>query len=189
MFYNKLLERLNYHKNKKMKLKDISIIITFLVLAMACGGNESPKEDAQNLKTELSEEDKALVEDIMKEEAVLIEPQVTFDQSQLNSKILGLCVKFKALNGANRQDVFNKFETILPSCPVEVVNSNEIEPNIDEAVQVMSMNDLEEMLGEPNEVREDGLLVYYLTKDQSYKVVFMPSASGAIVCRFYEGAS
>lgn len=172
-----------------MKLKDISIIITFLVLVVACGGNDTSKEEASNSKAELTEEDKALVKDIMTEEAILIEPQVTFDQSQLNSKILGLCVKFKTLNGANRQDVFNKFETILPSCPVEIANSNEVAPNVDEAVQVMSINDLEEILGEPNEVREDGFLVYYLTKDQSYKVVFMPSASGAVVCRFYEGAS
>lgn len=172
-----------------MNFKLMYSILTFLVLIMACGSDASKTEKSKEDKRVLSEADKALVESIMKEEVVKVEPQTTFDQSQLNNDILALCVKFKALNGANRKAVFNKFETILPSCPTELLSNNEVKPNTDEAVQIMSMDDLEELLGRPNEVREDGMLVYNLTEDTSYRVVFMPGPLGAIVCRFYEGAS
>lgn len=169
-----------------MNFKLVYFVLAFLVLTTACGSDTS---EANNDKKELSEAEKALVKDVMKEEVVLVEPQATFDQSQLNNAILGLCVKFKTLDGANRKDVFSKFETILPSCPTELLSDNEMKSNVDEAVQVMSVSDLEELLGKPNEVREDGMLVYNLTADKSYRVAFMPGPSGAVVCRFYEGNS
>jgi hypothetical protein len=172
-----------------MNFKLAYFILAFLVLTTSCESNVSEKEPGVTDKTELSDADKALVKDVMKEEVVTVEPQVTFDQSQLNNKILALCVKFKALEGANRKEVFSKFESILPSCPVELLSNNEFKSNVDEAVQVMSVNDLEEFLGKPDEVREDGMLVYNLTTDKSYRVAFMTGSLGAVVCRFYEGNS
>jgi hypothetical protein len=172
-----------------MNFKLVYFVLAFLVLTTACESNTSEKEpDVEDTKA-LSETDKALVEDVMKEEVVVVEPQATFDQSQLNNAILSLCVKFKILDGADRKEVFSKFETILPSCPVELLKNNEVKSNVDEAVQVMSINDLKEFLGQPNEVREDGMLVYNLTADKSYKVAFMPGPLGAVVCRFYEANS
>lgn len=173
-----------------MSTKRFYFIVTlFLLITVAC--ENTPSETSQDAEPskELSEADKALVKDIMKEEVVETEPQATFDQSQLTNDVLGLCVKFKALDGADRQGVFNKFETILPSCPVDLLEDNIVEPNIDEAVQVMSVNDLKELLGEPNEVREDGMLVYNLLADKTYRVLFLTGDSGAVVCRLYEGAS
>lgn len=172
-----------------MNFKLVYFVLAFLVLITSCGSNTSETEPDITDKTELSDADKILVEDVMKEEVVTVEPQVTFDQSQLNNKILALCVKFKALEGANRKEVFSKFESILPSCPVVLLDNNEFESNVDEAVQVMSINDLEEFLGKPDEVREDGMLVYNLTTDKSYRVAFMAGATGAVVCRFYEADS
>jgi len=172
-----------------MNFKLVYFVLTFLVLTTACGSDASKAENSEKDKKILSETDKVLVEDVMKEEVVKVAPQATFDQSQLNNSILGLCVKFKTLEGRDRKEVFDKFETILPSCPVEVLSDNETEPNEDEAVQVMSVSDLEEFLGKPNEVREDGMLVYHLTADKSYRVAFMTGATGAVVCRFYEGES
>ncbi|CAA6806623.1 MAG: Unknown protein [uncultured Aureispira sp.] len=172
-----------------MNFKLAYLILAFLVLTTSCGSDASEKEPQANDKTELSDSDKALVEDVMKEEVVTVEPQATFDQSQLNNNILTLCVKFKTLNGADRKEVFSKFESILPSCPVELKEDNEFEPNVEEAVQVMSINDLKEFLGEPNEIREDGMLVYDLMADKSYQVAFMPGPLGAVVCRFYEADS
>lgn len=176
-------------KIKKMNFKLLYSILAFLVLTTACGSDASETENNSEDKKALSEADKALVEDVMKEEVIVVEPQATFDQSQLNNDILSLCVKFKVLDGANRKEVFNKFETILPSCRVDLLSDNEVEPNVDEAVQVMSVKDLKEFLGQPNEVREDGMLVYNLTADKSYRVAFMPGPLGAIVCRFYEANS
>jgi hypothetical protein len=171
-----------------MNFKLAYLLLAFLVLTASCGSDASEKEPQANDKTELSETDNALVEDVMKEEVVIVEPQTTFDQSQLNNKIKALCIKFKVLDGRDRKDVFGKFETILPKCPFEL-NDGETEPNPDNAIQVMSISDLEEFLGKPNEIREDGMLVYNLTADKSYRVAFLPGPSGAVTCRFYEGDS
>lgn len=171
-----------------MNFKLSYLLLAFLVLTASCGSDASETSSETKDRTELSDTDKALVEDVMKEEVVITEPQTTFDQSQLNNDILMLCVKFKTLDGRDRKDVFNKFETILPKCPFEL-NDGETEPNPDNAVQVMSISDLEEFLGKPNEVREDGMLVYSLTEDKSYRVAFLPGPSGAVTCRFYEGDS
>jgi hypothetical protein len=188
LFIDHSLKIFNYDKNKKMNFKLAYFVLAFLVLTTSCGSDVSETE-SDVTKTELSDADKALVENVMKEEMVTVEPQATFDQSQLNNKILALCVKFKALEGSNRKEVFSKFESILPSCPVELLDNNEFESNEDEAVQVMSINDLEEFLGKPDVVREDGMLVYNLTTDKSYRVAFLTGAMGAVVCRFYEADS
>lgn len=172
-----------------MNFKLTYLLFAFLVLTASCGSDVSESEPETKDKTELSDTDKALVEDVMKEEVVITEPQTTFDQSQLNNDILSLCVKFKTLDGANRKEVFDKFETILPSCPVDLLSDNQVEPKMDEAVQIMSISDLEEFLGTPNEVREDGMLVYNLMADKSYRVAFLPGPTGAVTCRFYEGSS
>lgn len=168
-----------------MSTRLIYILLILAVWITACGGSDNRERNA----TELSEENKKIVEDIMKEEPVVLEPQATFDQSQLNNKLLGLCVKFKTLNGANRKEVFEKLETVLPSCPTEYLDDNRANPNMNNAVQAMSFNDLKELLGEPNEVREDGVIVYNLMADRSYRVIFLPNDVGVICCRFYEGDS
>ena len=43
-----------------------------------------------------------------------------------------------------------------------------------------------ELLGEPNELREDGSLGYYLTADEGYTVVFTRNAQQSIACRYLE---
>lgn len=166
-------------------MRKIEVFALGVVFMLGSCGNAEPSAPSNGL----SKEDQMIVNTIMKEEPVVVEPQVTFDQSQLNNDILGLCVKFKTLDGADRTEVFNKFETILPQCPVKLGAKNEVEPEMDNAVQMMSFNDLKELLGEPNEVREDGMIVYNLSADQSYRVLFLPNPSGVICCRFYEGAS
>ena len=50
----------------------------------------------------------------------------------------------------------------------------------------MTYNDLLELLGEPNELREDGSLGYYLTADEGYTVVFTRNAQQSIACRYLE---
>jgi len=167
-----------------MNFKLAYFILAFLVLTSSCGSETSEGESTETDKTELSDTDKSLVEAVMKEEIIKVEPQATFDQSQLNDKISSLCVKFKTLDGADRKEVFNKFETILPTCPIELQEDNEFRTNVEEAVQVMSINDLKEFLGEPNEVREDGMLVYNLMADKSYRVAFMPGPLGLLFAVF-----
>ncbi|BDS10654.1 hypothetical protein [Aureispira anguillae] len=170
------------------KLAYLLLLVASLTMSCEDTGKEANTNETKDAKT-LSVEDQLIVDNVMKEEVVTTEPQAIFDQSQLSNAILGLCVKFKTLDGADRKAVFDKFETILPSCPAELKDNNEIEVDADAAVQVMSYNDLREFLGEPNEIREDGTLVYNLLADESYKVIFMQNAAGAISCRFYEGAS
>lgn len=120
---------------------------------------------------------------------IKIEVQSIFDQSQLNSKVLDACTQFKAMEGADRLQVFELFEKILPSCPMKLLNNNTSELDKEDAVQVMSINDLKEILGAPTEIREDGHMVYELLGDGSYRVVFIPEVNGSVACRVYEGDS
>lgn len=161
------------------------LFLVIVTLAFIACNNEASQEQP----SQLSKEDQALVDNIKMLAPVTIEPQPVFDQSQLNNNALGLCTKFKSLNTANRKEVFEKLEPILPNCPTEMGENNETTANFDEAVQLMSYSDLQELLGEPNEVYADGRVAYYLTADESYKVVFLPNAQGAMACRYYEGNS
>lgn len=162
------------------------LFLVVIIFAFFACNNEAPKEQD---KPQLSKEDQALVDNIKMLAPVTIEPQPVFDQSQLNNNALGLCTKFKSLNTANRKEVFEKLEPLLPNCPTEMGENNETTANFDEAVQRMSYSDLQELLGEPNEVHPDGKVAYYLTADESYKVVFLPDAQGAMACRYYEANS
>lgn len=161
------------------------LFLVIVTLAFIACNNEASQEQP----SQLSKEDQALVDNIKMLAPVTIQPQPVFDQSQLNNNALGLCTKFKSLNTANRKEVFEKLEPILPNCPTEMGENNETTANFDEAVQLMSYSDLQELLGEPNEVYADGRVAYYLTADESYKVVFLPNAQGAMACRYYEGNS
>lgn len=161
------------------------LFLVMVTLAFLACNNEAPQEQP----SQLSKEDQALVDNIKMLAPVTIEPQPIFDQTQLNNNALGLCAKFKSLNTANRKEVFEKLEPLLPNCPTEMGENNETTANFDEAVQRMSYSDLQELLGEPNEVYADGRVAYYLTADESYKVVFLPNAQGAMACRYYEGNS
>ncbi|MGH1335169.1 MAG: hypothetical protein ACRBFS_03510 [Aureispira sp.] len=153
------------------------------LLFTACT-NETPKEQPK-----LSKEDQALVDNIKKLSPLRMEPQVVFDQSQLTNNALGLCAKFKSLNNFDRKDVFEKLDPLLPNCPTEMGEKNETTANFDEGVQLMTYNDLQELLGEPNEVSPDGKVAYYLAGDESYKVIFLPNAQGTMACRYYEANS
>ena len=151
-----------------------------LLLFSACGGDAPANNETNETSKTVSPEPI---------EPIKIEPQLTFDQSQLTSKVLGLCVKFKTLDGADRKHVFDQFEVILPSCPVEVLEDNSTKMLKDDAQQIMTLYDLKELLGNPNEIRENGDLVYNLMADASYQVLFIPEPDGSIACRYYEAES
>ena len=160
-------------------------LVGLLALVLSACGGETPNAD----QPELSETDKALLDNITMSAPVTIEPQAVFDQSQLNDNALGLCLKFKNLEGGDRKETFEKLEVLLPNCPTTMGENNETTPNFDESTQRMRYEDLKELLGEPNEVDTDGTVGYYLTADESYKVVFLPDDQGNIACRYYEGNS
>jgi len=162
-----------------MKLRALYFIVLLFAIS-ACdgvednsgGGNSTPKP--------------AVKEEI---EPLKIEPQITFDQSQMTRKVEGWCFNFRNLDGKNRKELFSKFEVILPSCPIKQLEDNKTEVDIDNAQQIMMVNDLKEILGMPNEIREDGMFVYNLLGDGSYSVLFQVEMDGSVVCRFYEAES
>ena len=156
---------------------NFSYLLLVLLFISACSNETTTSTEENSLSN------------LIKEEAIAIEPQVVFDQSQMTNKLLALCVKFKTLEGRDRKDVFNLFEKVLPSCPMQIVEKNEAITDPDNATQVMSIHDLKELLGEPSMIREDGFFVYDLMADGSYKVLFLPEANGSIACRVYEGDS
>lgn len=159
-------------------------LATLVALVLAACNSEAPKEQPT-----LSEDNQAVVDNLKMLAPVTIEPQAIFDESQLNSNALGLCVKFKSLDDFDRQEVFEKLSPLLPNCPTEMGENNETTANFDEAVQLMSYDNLQELLGAPDEASGDGAVGYYLSADESYKVVFLPNAQGAMACRYYEGNS
>lgn len=163
-------------------------LLSFLLLLGACG-SDAPKQEEE--PTNGTSEKKLKTTPVIKvdNEPINIDPQPLFDQSQLTSKVLALCVKFKTLEGQDRRQVFNQLEALLPKCPMKILNDGEAEMAPDQATQVMSINDLKELLGAPQEVREDGILVYSLVADGSQRVVFMPEANGSVACRAEEGDS
>jgi hypothetical protein len=162
-------------------MKQHTPIILTLFLLLSCN-NEAPKDH----QPQLSKEDQALIDNIKALDPVTLEPQAVFDQSQLTNNALGLCAKFKSLNNFDRREVFQKLEPLLPNCPTELGDNNRTTANFDEAVQLMSYSDLIELLGEPNEATPNGAVAYYLTTDESYKVVFLRNAQGVMACRYLE---
>lgn len=162
-------------------MKQLSLVLLLTILFTACN-NEAPKED----QPQLSKEDQALIDNIKALDPVTLEPQAIFDQSQLTNNALGLCAKFKSLNNFDRRAVFKKLEPLLPNCSTEMGDNNATTANFDEAVQMMSYSDLVELLGEPNEATPEGAVAYYLTNDETYKVVFLRNAQGVMACRYYE---
>lgn len=165
------------------KMHHFFLTVLMFFTLVACS-NEAPSKRSQ-----LSKEDQALVDNIKKLNPVDIEPQTIFDQSQLTNNALGLCAKFKSLKNFDRKEVFEKLEPLLPNCPSKMGKNNQTSINFDEGVQLMSYSDLQELLGEPNQVLEDGKVAYYLTQDESYKVVFLPNTQGVMACRYYEANS
>jgi hypothetical protein len=162
-----------------MKLSTLYFILLLSVIS-ACAG-ENNNSDINNNTT------KAVVKEQIN--SLVIEPQITFDQSQMSRKVEKLCFKFRNFDGRDRKEIFNQFEVILPSCPIKQLADNKMEVDIDNAQQIMTVNDLKEILGKPNEIREDGMLVYNLLGDGSYRVAFHAELNGSVSCRFYEAES
>ncbi len=119
---------------------------------------------------------------------VMVETEPFFNQGQLTPKLLGLCVQFKNLEGANRKAVFEQLAAILPYCPVHIGDQNQSEWDTDNAIQKMTPNDLAELLGQPNEI-DTKTIRYHLTADASYSVVFLLDAKGLVFGRNIEANS
>lgn len=162
---------------------------TFLLLLtfMACNSDAPNTEVKTENKTAKEQED--MVDKMEPLAPLNLEPQATFDQSQMTNNALGLCLQFKNLDAADRKEVFEKLSPILPDCPTSTGDNGETVTNTGEAVQIMTANMLEELLGKPDEMDEKGNMGYYLTADESYKVVFTRNAQNAMACRYYEGTS
>lgn len=173
-------------------MKYIALIL--LVGLLSACGNEAPTTENPNNTTVTNETNTKQLKGNpnavpITKEPLNIEPQDMFDQSQLNSKVLGLCVQFKTLEGANRKAVFDLLEPLLPNCPMKILDNNETEADPLNAKQMMSVADLIELIGQPTELREDGTIVYNLMADGSYRVTFKVESNGAVACRAYEADS
>lgn len=162
-------------------MRSSSFLLVLLLVINACN---SPTPENNVSDKHLTEEQRQLLQQAEALPTLNLEPQVTFDQSKLTSDALRLCVQFKETK--NRKAIFEKLAPILPSCPTSTGADGATITNTDEAVQVMGYSDLIELLGEPNELREDGSVVYYLTLEEDYIVVFTRNALQAVACRYLE---
>lgn len=170
-----------------MRLQRLLIGIFALSMA-ACQPSNTSNTDT-NQTGENANNDIPSIEDILKDKPLDMEPQALFDQSQLTSNAEALCVKFKALEGKDRTAVFKLLDPLLPNCPQETAADGSTLNNTDLAIQVMLKSDLLELLGTPNNLseREDGLwLVYELTTDGSYQVLFKLEPDQRVTCRLFE---
>lgn len=120
---------------------------------------------------------------------VEVEQQPNFDQSQLTPALLGLCVQFKNRQGQDRKALFEKLEPILPKCPIVIGEDNSSDFDFSDAKQRMGPNDLTEILGAPDEVLQEGALVYHLTPDKSYRALFFMDERGIVACSATEADS
>lgn len=159
-----------------------STFLFVLLLAISACNNPTPENDVPNKP--LTEEQHQLLQQAEALPTLNLEPQVIFDQSQLTNDVLRLCVQFKGTK--DRKAIFEKLAPILPNCPTSTGTDGATVTTTDEAVQIMGYSDLVELLGEPNELREDGSVVYYLTATEDYTVVFTRNTLQAVACRYLE---
>lgn len=156
-------------------------ILGGIILAISACNSDAPNNTSNQPLTKDQQKTLKAAEALP---TLTLEPQVTFDQSQLTNDALRLCVQFKGT--AERKAIFEKLAPLLPNCPTSTGADGATITNTDEAVQIMTYRDLVELLGEPNELREDGSVVYYLTASGDYVVVFTRDARQAVSCRYLE---
>ncbi len=106
--------------------------------------------------------------------------QKKFDYSQLSPDWLAQLADFRLLKGYDRKDVYHRIKGILPYATGSISSNQLADLDTEAVVQLMSVTDLIDLLGTADRVREDGALVYYLTADTMYRLVFFCQANGFV---------
>ena len=151
-----------------------SVIFSMVFLVLSCQPESTSK--------------KAVAQQEVHDSLFLIQ-QKRFDYQQLSPKWIAYLTEFKSLKSYDRLDVYDKIKRILPSCPMRVLSDNTAEINDEDAVQQMSVTDLFDLIGKSDVVREDGSLVYNLTANADYRVVFFCHANGIVYMSSLEADS
>jgi hypothetical protein len=106
--------------------------------------------------------------------------QKKFDYSQLSPDWVAQLADFRLLKGYDRKDAYNRIKRILPFASGSISSNQLADLNTEAVVQLMSVTDLIDLLGTADRVRDDGALVYYLTADTMYRLVFFCQANGFV---------